>query len=65
MEIFKSKWSKWTDLTVSSYFETRYLLQGRRHKNGKVQFRVTKSDAIYVAEKLELKDLEKLTYEPI
>ena len=61
MGIFKTKWGKWTDLTVSSYFETRYLLQGRRHKDGRVQFRVVKSPAIYCAEKLELKHLETLT----
>lgn len=60
MKIFKTKWGKWIDLTVSSYFETRYLLQGRRHKDGRVQLRVVESTAIFCAEKLELKDLEKL-----
>lgn len=61
MKIFNSKWGKWTDLTVSNYFETRYLLQGRRHIDGRVQFRVEKSPSIFVAEKLELRDLESLT----
>ncbi|KQC02078.1 hypothetical protein [Pedobacter sp. Hv1] len=61
MKIFKSKWGKWTDLTIGNYCETRYLLQGRRHSNGKVEFRVVKSSAIFSAEKLQLSDLEKLT----
>lgn len=60
MKLFKTNWGKWSDLQVSSYFETRYLLQGRRHKDGKVQFRVVKSAPIYCAEKLDIKTLETL-----
>lgn len=60
MSIFKSNWGKWTDLTVGNYFETRYLLQGRRHKNGAVQFRVARSGAVFAADALKLEDFEKL-----
>lgn len=38
--IFKSKWSKWTDISTGAALDNRYLLQARRHKNGEVQFRV-------------------------
>ncbi len=40
MEIFKSKWSNWVDLCAGSFEHHPYLLQGSRHKNGKVKFRV-------------------------
>lgn len=42
MDFFKSKWGKWTDISVGAVKEHRYLLQVRRHKNGKVQFRAEK-----------------------
>jgi len=40
MNLFKSKWSKWADLSTGGVNDCRYLLQARRHKDGRVQFRV-------------------------
>lgn len=44
MKLFKKRWSKWTDISVGAVHEYRYLLQARRHRNGKVKFRVTKNN---------------------
>ena len=42
MRIFKSKWTKWQDISVGLFSSQPYLLQARRNKNnGKVQFRVS------------------------
>jgi len=43
MKLLKRRWSKWSDISVGAVHEHRYLLQARRHRNGKVQFRVTKT----------------------
>ncbi len=43
MRLFKSKWSNWQDMSVSRINEHVFLLQARRHENGKVQFRVERS----------------------
>ncbi len=45
--MFKSRWSKWTDISTGSVYENRYLLQARRHKNGKVEFRVAKASGAW------------------
>ena len=42
MELFKTKWGQWTDISTGEAYEVRYLLQARRHKDGRVQFRVEK-----------------------
>ena len=39
-QLFKPRWSKWIDISVGSIQDYRYVLQGRRHRNGKFQFRV-------------------------
>lgn len=41
MKLFKSNWSKWHDISVGMMSGQPYLLQARRNKNGKVQFRVS------------------------
>jgi len=48
--LLKSKWGKWTDLTIGKVHEHVYLLQYRRHKNGKVQFRVEISKSVWGGE---------------
>ena len=47
INLFKSKWSKWQDLECGQVAGTVYLLQFRRHNNGKVMFRVAKSQTFY------------------
>ena len=60
MKLFKSKWGIWQDLAIGKYSEHYYLLQGRRHKDGRVQFRVVKSDFILCSPAIELDQLCKL-----
>lgn len=47
MNFFRSKWDKWETLTIGFINAQYFLLQARKHKNGKVQFRVEKSSEIY------------------
>lgn len=47
MKIFRSKWSKWEVLTMGTINAQYYLLQARKHENGKVQFRVEVSKDVY------------------
>ena len=59
---FKSKWSKWVDITVGSEVGTKYLLQARRHKNGRIQFKVRKSKLIFNADTPTLQQIEEIEY---
>ena len=61
--MFKSKWGKWNDISSGAVHETRYLLQARRHKDGRIQFRVQKSDTAWSCDKPTIEQLEKVTYE--
>jgi hypothetical protein len=45
MELFKNKWGKWTDISTGSLCAYKYVLQARRHKNGKIQMRVEQVSA--------------------
>jgi len=40
MKLFTNKWGKWVDISTGSLREYKYVLQARRHKNGKIQMRV-------------------------
>jgi hypothetical protein len=40
----------------------KYVLQARRHKNGKLQYRVEKSEDSYTCEIPTLEQLEKVTF---
>ena len=42
MGLFKSKWSKWIDISVGSCCGIKYVLQARRHKDGRVKMRIEK-----------------------
>lgn len=57
--LFKNNWGKWNDLAIGKIHEHVYLLQFRRHANGKVQFRVEKSDAIWHINEPVLEDLNR------
>ena len=57
--IFKSKWGKWYDLGVGYASFKAFILQFRRHQNGKIQFRVVQSESYYGCE-LDLKKLKEL-----
>tara|TARA_R110002020_G_scaffold344086_1_gene558404 strand:+ start:1531 stop:1716 length:186 start_codon:yes stop_codon:yes gene_type:complete len=61
--MFKSKWGKWTDISTGAVHETRYLLQARRHKDGRIQFRVEKSGTAWSCDKPTIEQLEKVNYE--
>lgn len=60
--MFKSNWGKWCDISVGAIHESRYLLQARRHKNGKVEFRVEKSSTAWLCAAPTLEQLEKVKY---
>jgi len=38
--IFKSKWGKWNDISTGSLCGYKYVLQARRHKDGRIKMRV-------------------------
>ena len=64
MELFKTKWGQWTDLSTGAIHETRYLLQARRHKDGRVQFRVEKSDSAWTCDKPTTDQLKEVVFKP-
>jgi hypothetical protein len=60
--MFKSNWGQWTDISTGAIHQTRYLLQARRHKNGKVQFRVEVSDTAWTCEKPTIEQLKQVIW---
>lgn len=50
MNIFKSKWGNWETMAMGTCAAKFYLLQARKHENGKVQFRVEVSRTAYGAD---------------
>ena len=47
MKLFKSKWGKWSDISVGSCCGIKYVLQARRRENGKIQMRVERLMGAY------------------
>lgn len=64
MKLFKTKWGQWTDLSTGAIHGEKYLLQARRHKNGRVQFRVEKSKGAWNCEKPTIEQLKEVVYKP-
>jgi hypothetical protein len=62
MKLFKSKWGQWIDLSTTGYMGHKYLLQARRHKDGRIQYRVEKSEDSYTCNIPTLEQLEKVTF---
>lgn len=62
MKLFKSNWGQWTDLSTGAIHETRYLLQARRHKNGRVNFRVEKSESAWTCPQPTIEQLKEVVY---
>ena len=60
MNIFKSKWGKWADISTGAVHDIRYLLQARRHKDGRVEFRVEMSSTAWDCDKPTIEQLEKI-----
>lgn len=56
--LLKSKWSDWKDLKIGKVHEHVYLIQYRRHENGKIHFRVEKSQPIWGIEEPCINDLK-------
>ena len=46
-KLFRKRWGKWTDISTGQYSHYNYILQVKRHINGKVKFRVAKSDCAW------------------
>ena len=47
MGFFKNKWSKWTDVSVGSCCGIKYVLQVRRHRDGRIKMRCEKLMGAY------------------
>jgi len=62
MKLFKSNWGQWTDISTSGYMEYRCVLQARRHKNGKLQYRLEKINEVKTCQNPTLEQLEKVTF---
>jgi hypothetical protein len=45
MKLFKNKWGKWVDISTGSLCSYKYVLQARRHENGKIKMRVAQARA--------------------
>lgn len=60
MNIFKSNWGPWIDLSVGYFSNQHFLLQAKRHKNGKVKYRVEVSKHAYHTTPLQLENLNKV-----
>ena len=60
MKLFKSKWSKWEDLSIGQANFNHYLIQGRRQENGRVQFKVVKTGSVYGCETPTIEQLKKI-----
>jgi hypothetical protein len=56
----KYKWSNWIDVNTGSFSNYFYLLQARRRCDGKLQFRVEKSELCFSLKQIELTDLENI-----
>lgn len=61
--MFKSKWGQWTDIsTGGSLGSYRYILQARRHKNGKLQMRVCQVEAYSTVAHPTIEQLKQVTF---
>lgn len=47
MNIFKNKWGNWTDISADTINNKAYVLQAKRHINGKVKFRIAKQNGVW------------------
>lgn len=55
--IFNS-WSPWRDVCAGKYSNTFYLLQYKRHRNGKVRFRIAKARNFWANETMYVTQLK-------
>lgn len=62
--MFKSKWGQWTDISTGSSGCFKYILQARRHKNGKVQMRTECKEAHNSAVQPTIDQLKEVTFKP-
>jgi hypothetical protein len=63
MEFLKSKWGKWSDISTGAINDCRYLLQARRHKDGKIQFRVEQCKGAWTCAQPTLEQLNEVVYD--
>jgi len=62
MKLFKSKWGKWTDISTGSLCQYKYVLQARRHQNGKIQMRVAEAMAYDTVAHPTIQQLREVTF---
>ena len=62
MKLFKSKWGKWTDVSTGSLCSYKYVLQARRHKNGKLKMRVERVIAYDTVAHATIEQLKEVNF---
>ena len=63
MRLFKTNWGKWTDISTGSLGSYKYVLQARRHKNGKLKMRVECVKAYDTVAHPSIEQLKEVVYE--
>jgi hypothetical protein len=62
MTLFTNKWGKWVDISTGSLCQYKYVLQARRHQNGKIQMRVEQVVAYDTVAHPTIEQLRELTF---
>ena len=60
--MFKSKWGQWVDISTGSLCSYKYVLQARRHKNGRIQMRVEQKHAYDTVAHPTLEQLKSVNF---
>ena len=60
--MFKSKWGQWTDISTGSLGSYKYILQVRRHKDGRLQMRVECKEAYDTVAHPTIEQLKQVTF---
>lgn len=64
MTLFKSNWGKWADLVMGQVGEHQVLVQARRHKDGRVEFRIANARGAWGCEKIHIGQLTNCVNAP-
>ena len=60
--MFKSKWGQWIDISTGSLCSSKYVLQARRHKDGRIQMRVEIKKAYDTVAHPTIDQLKEISY---
>lgn len=62
MNMFKTKWSNWEDISTGSLGSFKYVLQARRHKNGKIEMRISRCEAYDTVAHPSIEQLKEIQF---